>query len=38
MVAYCDDDDVLGAPFYLMEMLHGVVYADADSVAHLSEG
>lgn len=37
MVAYCDDEEVLGAPFYLMEMLHGVVYADADSVAHLSE-
>jgi aminoglycoside phosphotransferase (APT) family kinase protein len=36
MVAYCEEDDAVGAPFYLMEMLDGVVYADADSVAHLS--
>ncbi len=37
MVACCDDTDVIGAPFYLMEMLDGVVYADADAVAHLDE-
>lgn len=38
MVARCDDTEVIGAPFYLMEMLDGVVYADADAVAHLDEG
>lgn len=37
MVARCDDTDVIGAPFYLMEMLDGVVYADAHAVAHLDE-
>lgn len=35
MVARCDDTDVIGAPFYLMEMLDGVVYADAGAVSHL---
>ena len=37
MVACCDDVAVLGAPFYVMEWIDGVVYADADSVAHLTE-
>lgn len=36
-VAFCDDADVLGGPFYLMERLDGVVYDDADAVAHLDE-
>jgi aminoglycoside phosphotransferase (APT) family kinase protein len=37
MVAWCDDDSVIGAPFYVMEWLDGIVYTDADAVAHLSE-
>jgi aminoglycoside phosphotransferase (APT) family kinase protein len=36
MVAACDDPSVIGAPFYVMAMLDGVVYADTTSVAHLS--
>jgi aminoglycoside phosphotransferase (APT) family kinase protein len=36
MVAWCDDESVIGAPFYVMEWLDGVVYADADAVTHLS--
>jgi aminoglycoside phosphotransferase (APT) family kinase protein len=36
-VAWCDDAEVIGAPFYLMQRLDGVVYDDADAVAHLSE-
>ena len=35
MVAACDDPEVIGGPFYLMAHLDGVVYADADAVAHL---
>nr|WP_249420044.1 phosphotransferase family protein [Rhabdothermincola salaria] len=34
-VARCDDTDVIGAPFYLMQRLDGIVYDDADAVAHL---
>jgi aminoglycoside phosphotransferase (APT) family kinase protein len=37
IVAWCDDDTVIGAPFYLMEWLDGVVYADAAAAAHLTE-
>jgi aminoglycoside phosphotransferase (APT) family kinase protein len=37
MVARSGDGDVIGAPFYLMEMLDGVVYADADAVGHLRD-
>jgi aminoglycoside phosphotransferase (APT) family kinase protein len=37
MVAWCDDETVIGAPFYVMEWLDGVVYSDAGAVAHLSE-
>ena len=37
MVALCEDDAVIGAPFYLMEMLDGVVYTDANQVAHLTD-
>ncbi|MCU0310651.1 MAG: phosphotransferase family protein [Acidimicrobiales bacterium] len=36
-VARCDDPGVIGAPFYLMERLDGVVYDDAEAVDHLSE-
>ena len=36
-VAFCDDESVIGAPFYLMEMLDGIVFNTADDVAHLSE-
>lgn len=36
-VAWCADSEVIGAPFYLMERLDGIVYDDADAVAHLSE-
>lgn len=36
-VALCDDAEVLGGPFYLMERLDGIVYDDADAVAHLDE-
>lgn len=34
-VAFCEDDSVLGVPFYLMDFVEGVVYADTDDVAHL---
>ncbi len=37
VVAFCDDPEVLGAPFYVMERLDGVVYSDADQVAHLTD-
>ena len=37
IVATCDDPAVIGAPFYLMEHLDGVVYTDADAVAPLTE-
>ena len=36
MIAACDDPDVIGSPFYVMELLDGVVYADASSVGHLT--
>ena len=34
-VALCDDTDVIGAQFYLMEFVDGIVYSDADAVDHL---
>ncbi|CAM8651652.1 COG3173 Predicted aminoglycoside phosphotransferase [Acidimicrobiia bacterium] len=37
-VALCDDPDIIGAPFYLMEFVDGIVYSDADAVAHLDSG
>jgi aminoglycoside phosphotransferase (APT) family kinase protein len=37
MQAFCDDESVLGAPFYLMERLDGIVFATAAEVRHLSE-
>ncbi|WP_410479301.1 phosphotransferase family protein [Pseudonocardia sp. H11422] len=35
-VARCDDTDVIGAPFYLMEHVDGVVYRDDDQLAACS--
>ena len=36
-VVECTDDSVIGAPFYVMERLDGVVYDDADATAGLTE-
>jgi aminoglycoside phosphotransferase (APT) family kinase protein len=36
-VASCDDESVIGAPFYMMERLDGVVYDDVDATASLTE-
>ena len=36
MVALCDDDTVIGVPFYVMQWLDGIVYDDVDAVADLS--
>ena len=36
-VAVCDDDSVIGAPFYMMARLDGVVYDDVDATASLTE-
>ena len=36
-IAACDDDSVIGAPFYMMERLDGVVYDDVDATASLTE-
>jgi aminoglycoside phosphotransferase (APT) family kinase protein len=36
-VAMCDDESVIGAPFYMMERLDGVVYDDVDATASLTE-
>ena len=36
-VAFCEDESVIGAPFYVMEMLDGVVFNTADDVKHLDE-
>lgn len=36
-VAMCDDPEVIGAPFYLMTFVEGVVYSDADAVEGLTE-
>ena len=36
MIAQCTNPDVLGAPFYLMELVDGLIYGDADTAAHLS--
>jgi aminoglycoside phosphotransferase (APT) family kinase protein len=37
VVAFCADETVIGGPFYLMEMLDGIVFNDASDVAHLDE-
>jgi aminoglycoside phosphotransferase (APT) family kinase protein len=36
-VAICDDESVIGAPFYMMARLDGVVYDDVDATASLTE-
>ena len=36
-VAACDDESVIGAPFYMMARLDGVVYDDVDATAPLTE-
>lgn len=36
MIAQCSNPDVLGAPFYLMELVDGLIYGDADTAACLS--
>ena len=36
-VAACDDESVIGAPFYMMEHLDGVVYDDVDATSALTE-
>ena len=36
-VAICDDESVIGAPFYMMQRLDGVVYDDVDATAALTE-
>jgi len=37
VLAFCDDADVIGAPFYVMRRLHGLVPHDPGVLAHLSE-
>jgi len=37
VIAYCDDTDVLGAPFYLMRELDGQVIRSVDDAATLAE-
>jgi aminoglycoside phosphotransferase (APT) family kinase protein len=36
-VAMCEDDSVIGVPFYLMDFVDGIVYSDTDQVAYLNE-
>jgi aminoglycoside phosphotransferase (APT) family kinase protein len=36
-VAACDDESVIGAPFYMMEWLDGVVYDDVDATSGLTD-
>ncbi|MFN8027312.1 MAG: phosphotransferase family protein [Acidimicrobiia bacterium] len=36
-VGICEDESVIGAPFYLMQRLDGVVYDDVDAVAGITE-
>lgn len=36
-VAACDDESVIGAPFYMMARLDGVVYDDIDATASLTD-
>jgi aminoglycoside phosphotransferase (APT) family kinase protein len=35
--AFCEDDSVIGAPFYVMERLHGVVPHEVDALDGISE-
>jgi len=36
-VAYCPDDDVIGAPFYVMEYVRGLVLHDHEAARQLAE-
>jgi aminoglycoside phosphotransferase (APT) family kinase protein len=36
VLGFCDDVEVIGAPFYVMRRLHGLVPHDPDVLAHLS--
>jgi aminoglycoside phosphotransferase (APT) family kinase protein len=36
VLAYCDDESVIGAPFYVMRRLHGLVPHEPEVLAHLS--
>jgi aminoglycoside phosphotransferase (APT) family kinase protein len=36
VVRTCEDESVIGAPFYLMERVDGLVFNDASDVVHLS--
>src|SRR3954466_8855929 len=36
VLAFCDDANVIGAPFYVMRLLHGLVPHDPSVLAHLS--
>ena len=36
-IAACGDESVIGAPFYMMEYLDGVVYDDVDATSSLTE-
>jgi aminoglycoside phosphotransferase (APT) family kinase protein len=36
VLGFCDDDAVIGAPFYVMRRLHGLVPHDAEVLAHLA--
>jgi aminoglycoside phosphotransferase (APT) family kinase protein len=36
-IALCEDESVIGAPFYLMAHVDGVVYDDVDAVPHITE-
>jgi aminoglycoside phosphotransferase (APT) family kinase protein len=36
-VAACDDESVIGAPFYMMARLDGLVYDDVDATASLTD-
>ena len=38
MVAACEDHEVIGAPFYLMERVDGTIYASADAIGALAAG
>src|SRR4051812_7592987 len=37
VLGFCDDADVIGAPFYVMRRLHGLVPHDPGVLAHLPE-
>ena len=37
VIRTCEDPGILGAPFYLMERLDGIVFRTARDVAHLDE-